>query len=471
MTYEKILEICKKSKIEIIDFKFCDLPGTWQHFGIPLKQFDKSIFTEGTGFDGSSIRGFKEIEESDMILIPDISTFSIDPFGKIPGGSFLCNVYESAKKRFPGDPRFIAEKAEKYLIESGIADKSCFGPEAEFFIFDSVKFGEDQNLSYHEIKSAEANWHDCEKEGIADNGNKIRNKEGYFPTAPLDQLVGIRREMVIELEKAGIEVEKEHHEVSTGGQAEIDIKYDSLLNAADKLMAFKYIVKNVAARNGKTATFMPKPIFGDNGSGMHIHISLWKKGNPVFYEKSGYADLSETALHFTGGLLKHAPALMAFAAPTTNSYKRLVPGYEAPVNLAYSASNRSAAIRIPAYSDKPHAKRIEFRPPDPSANPYLIFSAMLMAGLDGIKNKINPGKPFDKNIYKLSEKDAAEIPKVPDSLDKSLLALEKDNKFLTAGGVFSDSLIKTWIDYKKKSEYDFIRIRPTAAEFILYYNA
>jgi len=470
MTYEKILENAEKNKIEIIDLKFCDLPGTWQHFGIPLKQLDKSIFTEGLGFDGSSIRGFKEIEESDMILIQDINTLFIDPFGKIPSAGLICNVYESSKNRFGGDPRFIAEKAEKYLIESGIADKSCFGPEAEFFIFDSVKFGESQNFSCHEIKSAEANWHDCENEGNADNGNKIRNKEGYFPVAPLDRLADMRREMVLEMEKSGIEVEKEHHEVSTGGQAEIDIKYDSLLNAADKLMTFKYIVKNVAARHGKTATFMPKPIFGDNGSGMHTHVSLWKKGDPIFYEKSGYAGLSETALHFVGGLLEHAPALMAFAAPTTNSYKRLVPGYEAPVNLAYSLSNRSAAIRIPAYSDKPHAKRIEFRPPDPSANPYLVFSAMLMAGLDGIKNKINPGKPFDKNIYKLDEKDAMEIPKVPDSLGKSLLALEKDNKFLTAGGVFSNSLIKTWIDYKRTSEYDFVRIRPTAAEFILYYN-
>ncbi len=500
MTYQNLLKICQKNKInpvrkhrrdldrvknivsnrglsngvKLIDLKFCDLPGAWQHFSIPIEELSKKIFVNGVGFDGSSIRGFKEIQESDMLLVPDLKTFCLEPFSGLPTASFICDVWEPGrhKKRFENDPRFVAQKAEDYLKKTKIGDTAYFGPEAEYFIFDSVRFSQDQNFSYYELNSAEANWSENgdKKSPANGDGYKIRNKEGYFPVPPLDKLVEIRRETVLELQRLGIRVEKEHHEVSTGGQAEIDIRYDSLCNMADKLMLFKYVVKNVAKKYGKTATFMPKPIFGDNGSGMHIHISLWKQGKPLFFDKSGYAQLSKTALYFIGGLLKHASALMAFVAPTTNSYKRLVPGYEAPVNLVYSARNRSAAIRIPMYSDKPAEKRIEFRPPDPAANPYLAFSAMLMAGLDGIKNKIDPGKPLDKNIYKLSEEEKKNFSQVPDSLGKALLALEKDRNFLLAGGVFSEGLINTWLSYKRSAEYDFIRLRPHPAEFILYYD-
>jgi glutamine synthetase len=470
MSYEEIIKECEKRDIRLIDLKFCDLPGTWQHFTIPIKEFDKKIFEEGLGFDGSSIRGFKEIQESDMILIPDPETFMFDPFSKFPLGSFICDIYEPSKKPFENDPPFIAKKAEEFLAKSGLADKAYFGPEPEFFIFDKVNFGSGQNFSFHEIRSAEANWDAKEDKDLPGNGHgyKIRNKEGYFPVPPMDQLADIRREMIFEMEKMGIEAEKEHHEVSTGGQAEIDIKYGTLKKIADQVMAFKYTVKNVAFRNGKSATFMPKPIWGDNGSGMHVHASLWKEGSRLFYSDSGYANLSEMALYFIGGLLKHAPAVLAFAAPTTNSYKRLVPGFEAPVNLAYSNRNRSAAIRIPDYSKNPAAKRIEFRPPDPSANPYLTFSAMLLAGLDGIKNKIDPGEPVNGNIYKMSGDKS--IPQVPDSLDKSLVALEKDSEFLTKDGVFSKDLISVWIDHKRTAEYDFVRTRPSPAEFALYYD-
>ncbi|MFA5248910.1 MAG: type I glutamate--ammonia ligase [Candidatus Paceibacterota bacterium] len=472
MVYEEIIETCEKHGIKLVDFKFCDLPGTWQHFTVPLSALDKKVLEEGLGFDGSSIRGFKEIQESDMLLVPDLETFAVDPFSKFPLGSFICDIYEPGAKKTPfeNDPRFVARKAEELLTKSGVADKAYFGPEAEFFIFDKVNFGADQNFSFHEIRSVEANWNAKEDKDIPGNGSgyKIRNKEGYFPVPPADQLADIRREMVFEMEKLGIEVEKEHHEVSTGGQAEIDIKYDTLKKIADNVMKFKYAVKNVAFRNGKTATFMPKPIWGDNGSGMHVHVSLWKNGTPLFHSASGYANLSELAVYFIGGLLKHAPAILAFAAPTTNSYKRLVPGFEAPVNLVYSNRNRSAAIRVPNYSTSPASKRIEFRPPDPSANPYLVFSAMLLAGLDGIKNKIKPLDPIDGNIYKMGASD--KLPQVPDSLDKSLAALEKDNEFLTRDGVFTKGLINTWIDYKRTAEYDVIRTRPSSAEFMLYYD-
>jgi glutamine synthetase len=471
MTYQDLKSVCAKNNVEMIDLKFCDMPGAWQHFSLPLDQLSERLFKEGSGFDGSSIRGFKKIHESDMVLIPDIDTFFIDPFSKIKTASFICNVYEAgAKTRFEEDPRYIAQKAEKYLAESGFADKSYFGPEAEFFIFDSAKFRQEQNCAFYELRSAEASWrgNGDDDPNHCGNGYKIRNKEGYFPVSPLDQSGDIRKEMVVELKNMGIEVEKEHHEVATGGQAEIDIKYSTLLKTADNLMAFKYAVKNVAFRFGRTATFMPKPLFGDNGSGMHIHISLWKDLTPLFYDQNGYAGLSATALYFIGGLLKHAPALMALCAPTTNSYKRLVPGYEAPVNLVYSASNRSAAIRIPAYSNAPESKRVEFRPSDPSANPYLAFSALLMAGINGIKNKIDPGKPTDINMYAANPDH--KIPQVPDSLKGSLEALENNHQFLLEGSVFSKNFVESWIEHKVSSEYDYVKMRPSPAEFILYYD-
>ncbi len=465
MDYKEIIEKCEKNGVKIIDLKFCDLPGAWQHFTVPIKQFDEKIFIDGIGFDGSSIRGFKNIEESDMILIPDGKTFVIDRFGKEPAGSLICNIHEpETKERFANDARFVAQKAEAYLEKTGIADAAYFGPEPEFFIFDRVEFANGQNRAFQRVESGEANWSDNgESDG---SGYKIRNKEGYFPMSPTDQTADIRRDMVAELKRLGVQVEKEHHEVATAGQAEIDIKYDSLLSQADKIMLFKYAVKNVARRAGKTATFMPKPLFGDNGSGMHTHISLWKDSKALFFDANGYAGLSQTALWFVGGLLAHGRSLMAFCAPTTNSYKRLVPGFEAPTNLAYSARNRSAAIRVPMYNNSPAAKRIEFRPPDASCNPYLAFSTMLMAGIDGIKNKIEPGDPANGNIYK----NGNGITQVPASLEESLAALKTDYQYLLGGGVFGESLINDWIAYKKTAECDFCRLRPTPAEFELYYG-
>jgi glutamine synthetase len=461
--HKEMVEKCKKENVRLVDLRFCDLPGAWQHFAVPINQFEERIFSGGIGFDGSSIRGFKNIEESDMILIPDAKTFGIDRFGKEPAGSLICDVCDpESKTRFEKDPRAIAQAAEKFLKESGTADAACFGPEAEFFIFDRVEFANEQNRAFYQIESGEANWPGGEGAG---SGHKIRNKEGYFPMAPADQTMDIRREMVAELQQLGIEVEKEHHEVATAGQAEIDIKYDTLAAQADKIMMFKYAVKNVAHRFGKTATFMPKPLFGDNGSGMHTHISLWKNGKNLFFDKKGYAQLSQTALWFIGGLLTHGRSLMAFCAPTTNSYKRLVPGFEAPTNLAYSARNRSAAIRVPMYDNSPAAKRIEFRPPDASGNPYLAFAAMLMAGIDGIKNKTDPGQPANGDIYKNN----GGIPQVPASLEESLAALETDHKYLLDSGVFGASLIERWISFKK-NECDFCRLKPTPAEFELYYG-
>jgi len=458
-----MVEKCKKENVRLIDLRFCDLPGAWQHFSVPINQFEERIFSGGIGFDGSSIRGFKNIEESDMILIPDARTFAVDRFGKEPVGGLICDVCDpESKTRFEKDPRAIAQAAEKFLKESGTADAAYFGPEPEFFIFDRVEFANEQNRAFYQIESGEANWPGGEGAG---SGHKIRNKEGYFPMAPADQTMDIRREMVAELQQLGIEVEKEHHEVATAGQAEIDIKYDTPAAQADKIMMFKYAVKNVAHRFGKTATFMPKPLFGDNGSGMHTHISLWKNGENLFFDEKGYAQLSQTALWFIGGLLAHGRSLMAFCAPTTNSYKRLVPGFEAPTNLAYSARNRSAAIRVPMYDNSPSAKRIEFRPPDASGNPYLAFEAMLMAGIDGIKNKTDPGEPANGDIYKNN----GGIPQVPASLEESLAALETDYKYLLDSGVFGASLIERWISFKK-NECDFCRLKPTPAEFELYYG-
>ncbi len=475
MNSKEIISLCEKAGAKNIDLKFCDLPGAWQHFTIPLDQFDEKIFADGVGFDGSSIRGFKEIDDSDMVLVPDPKTFVIDIFGKEPSGSLICDVYEppaftndfeskELKSRFINDSRAVAQRAEEFLKKSGIADTAYYGPEAEFFIFDRVEFGGDQNRAFYRIESLEANWgENGEDDG---SGYKIRNKEGYFPMAPADQTADVRRAMVAELKRLGIEVEKEHHEVATAGQAEIDIKYDSLLSQADKIMTFKYAIKNVAREHGKTATFMPKPLFSDNGSGMHTHISLWKGSTALFADEKGYAGLSQTALWFIGGLLKHGRSLMALCAPTTNSYKRLVPGFEAPTNLAYSARNRSAAIRIPMYSNAAASKRIEFRPADASCNPYLAFAGMLCAGLDGITNKIDPGIPANGNIYK----DSGSILQVPDSLQDSLKALENDHNYLLAGGVFNKETITAWIGYKISAEYDYVRTRPTPAEFDLYYN-
>nr|WP_243137448.1 type I glutamate--ammonia ligase [Desulfofundulus thermobenzoicus] len=470
------MQFIKENNIEIIDLKFNDLPGLWQHFSMPAEELTEmddlmdSIFVEGVGFDGSSIRGFQKINESDMILIPDPNTAVLDPVCQVPTLSMICDIFDPmTKKPYTRDPRYVAKKAEDYLKKSGIADTSYYGPEAEFFILDDVRFAQNQHYGYYFIDSNEGAWNTGREEN-PNLGYKPRYKEGYFPVPPHDSLQDLRSEIVLTMKKAGIKVEVHHHEVATGGQAEIDMKFDSLVNMGDKLMMYKYIVKNVCRKHNKVATFMPKPLFGDNGSGMHTHISLWKDGVNLFYDPKGYALLSQTALYFIGGLLRHAPALMAFCAPTTNSYKRLVPGYEAPVNLVYSQRNRSAAIRIPMYSPSPKSKRIEFRPPDPSCNAYLAFAAMLMAGLDGIENRIDPGQPLDKDIYELPPEEAREIPQVPGSLEESINALEKDHAFLLKGDVFTPDVIETWIDYKREKEIDEVRTRPHPYEFYLYFD-
>ncbi len=476
MKPEEILRFIKENNIEIIDLKFNDLPGLWQHFSMPAEELTEmddltdGIFAEGVGFDGSSIRGFQKINESDMILIPDPNTAVIDPVCEVPTLSMICDIYDPlTKKPYTRDPRYVAKKAEAYLRQTGIADTSYFGPEAEFFIFDDVRFAQNQHYGYYFVDSVEGAWNTGKEEG-PNLGYKLRYKEGYFPVPPHDAYQDLRSEMILTMKKAGIKVEVHHHEVATGGQAEIDMKFDSLLNMGDKILMYKYIVKNVARKHKKVVTFMPKPVFSDNGSGMHTHISLWKDGKNLFYDPSGYALLSETALYFIGGLLKHAPALMAFCAPTTNSYKRLVPGYEAPVNLVYSQRNRSAAIRIPVYSPNPKSKRIEFRPPDGSCNPYLAFAAMLMAGVDGIQNKIHPGEPVDRDIYELPPEEAAKIPQVPGSLEEAISALEKDHDFLLKGDVFTQDVIDVWIEYKRTREIDEVRTRPHPYEFYLYFD-
>jgi glutamine synthetase len=474
MSPSDVLRLAEEQGAKMVDFKFVDMPGTWQHFSIPLSQLDQDLFDAGIGFDGSSIRGFQEIHESDMLLMPDPTTAVMDPFGVTPTLSLICDVVEPGTLRpYSRDPRSLAKRAEAYLRDTGIADTSYFGPEAEFFIFDDVRYDSAPHTQFYAVDSREGNWNTArdERPNLA---NKIRNKEGYFPVPPVDSLQDIRNEMCLVMESVGVPVERQHHEVATAGQAEIDMKFDTLVGMADKLMMYKYVVKNVALRHGKVVTFMPKPIYGDNGSGMHVHQSLWKKGEPLFFDARGYALLSEKARFYIGGLLLHAPAILAFAAPTTNSYRRLVPGFEAPVNLVFSARNRSAAIRIPMYSDKPHTKRIEFRPPDPSCNPYLAFSAMLLAGLDGIARRIDPSAhgmgPLDKNIYDLSEAEYAEIRSVPGSLAEALGALDQDRAFLTAGGVFSDDLIDDYLSYKMAREVDEVRLRPTPHEFYLYFD-
>ena len=450
MNVREVLDFAKKNKVQVVDMKFVDLIGTWQHFTIPISELTEGLFKDGSGLDGSSIRGWRAINNSDMLLVPDPSTACLDPFCSVPTLSLVGNVVDPiTRETYDRDPRYIAQKAEKYLQSTKIGDISYWGPEAEFFIFNHARYDQTNHSGYYFIDSDEGVWN-MGQEGV-NLGGKIRHKEGYFPVPPTDTQQDIRTEMVLEMEKAGIATEKHHHEVATAGQAEIDIRFDSLVRTADKMMMFKYIVKNVARRHGKTATFMPKPIFGDNGSGMHTHQSIWKEGKPLFAGKE-YAGVSQMCLHYIGGILKHAPALAAFTNPSTNSYKRLTPGFEAPVLLAYSSRNRSAGIRIPMYSPSPKAKRIEVRFPDPAANPYLAFAAMLMAGLDGIENKINPGEPAEKDLYDLEAKEAAKIRTMPGSLDEALNHLEKNHQFLLKGGVFSEDLIESWIAYKRSKE-------------------
>lgn len=466
---EKALKQLKDSKAKFIDFKFVDFPGQWQHFTVPVSEFDASSFENGYGFDGSSIRGWKHIHESDMLIIPDPSTFWIDPFIAVPTASFICNVHEPAtREKYDRCPRSIAQRAEAYLKSTGLADTVFYGPEAEFFVFDDVRFNSAPNGSFYEVDSVEGKWNSGRDE-MPNLGYKPRYKEGYFPVPPTDSLMDLRNEMVLNLQACGLHVETQHHEVASGGQCEIDLRFSPLLTAADQLMMFKYIIKNTARMNNKTVTYMPKPIFGDNGSGMHVHTSLWKNGKPLF-AGNGYAGLSEMALHFIGGLLKHAPSLLAFTNPTTNSYKRLVPGFEAPVNLAYSQRNRSASVRIPMYSNSPKAKRVEFRCPDASGNPYLGFSAMLMAGLDGVLNRIDPGEPLDKDIYDMEPEELKNVPSTPPSLAEALQALKDDHQFLLKGGVFTEDVINSWIAYKTEKEIKPMALQPHPYEFHLYYD-
>ncbi|MHC1767872.1 MAG: type I glutamate--ammonia ligase [Verrucomicrobiia bacterium] len=467
-TPASIVEMAKKEGAKMVDIKFVDTFGVWQHFSCPINELTEEVFSEGFGFDGSSIRGWKSIEASDMLAMPDPETAFIDPFCAVPTLSLTCTIAETGTKEpYTRDPRGIAQRAEKFLASTGVADQAFFGPEAEFFIFDNVQYDAKANGTFYSVDSEEAPWNSARDE-MPNLGYKIRHKEGYFPVAPADTQQDIRTEMCLLMEQLGIKIERQHHEVATAGQAEIDYRFDTLLRAADAMMVYKYVVKNVARRHGKTATFMPKPLFGDNGSGMHTHQSLWKKGKPLFAGNE-YAGLSQMALYYIGGLLKHASALCALCSPTTNSYKRLVPGYEAPVNLAYSSRNRSAAIRIPTYSENPKAKRVEYRPPDPSANPYLCFAALLMAGLDGIQNKIDPGEPMDKNLYELPPEEMAKVPQVPGSLSDAIVHLERDHEFLLKGDVFSRDFLEMWIANKRKDS-DALRLRPHPYEFYLYYD-
>jgi glutamine synthetase len=468
---DEVLRFIKDEDVQFVDVRFCDLPGVMQHFNVPAQSVDADFFTNGQMFDGSSIRGFQAIHESDMKLIPDPATAYLDPFRAEKTLALNFSIVDPfTDEPYSRDPRNIAAKAEAYLAGSGIADTVYFGPEAEFYVFDDVRFETKANAGYYYIDSIEGAWNSGRVEEGGNRGYKTRYKGGYFPVPPVDHYADLRDQMSIELGRAGIQVERAHHEVGTAGQAEINYKFDTLLHAGDQLMLFKYIIKNVAWAAGKTATFMPKPLFGDNGSGMHCHQSLWKDGNPLFYDELGYAGLSDMARYYIGGLLKHAPSLLAFTNPTMNSYHRLVPGFEAPVNLVYSQRNRSACIRIPITGANPKAKRIEFRVPDPSSNPYLAFSAMLMAGMDGIRNKIEPEQPVDKDLYELPPDEHAEIAQVPSSLPEVLTSLEEDNGYLMEGGVFTEDLIETWIEYKRTHEIDPIRLRPHPHEFELYYD-
>jgi glutamine synthetase len=461
------MQLIKDQDIKMLDFRFIDPFAVWHHFSFSAKEFSEDTFEEGLGFDGSSIRGFQAINESDMILFPDPTTAFIDPFFSVPTLVMICDIYDPITHQpYNKDPRYVAKKAEAFLKQTGIADQAFFGPEAEFFLFNNVAYTSGANTGFYQIDSAEGWWNT----GGGGLGGQVPAKRGYFPCPPVDSLQDVRSQMVLTMEDMGIEVEVHHHEVATAGQCEIDLRFDTLLRMADKLTMYKYVIKQVARKNGMTATFMPKPLFEDNGSGMHCHQSLWKNGNTVMYDESGYAGLSDTARYYIGGLLKHAPAILAFAAPSTNSYKRLVPGYEAPINLVYSQRNRSAICRIPMYSGSPKAKRVEFRAPDPSANPYLAFPAMLLAGLDGIINQIDPGAPIDKDLYDLPPEEAAEITNTPGTLDAVLEALEADKDFLLAGDVFTEDLIEAYIDYKRIAEIDAVRLRPHPYEFNLYFD-
>lgn len=469
-TPQEVLSMISENGVEIVDLKFIDLPGMWQHCSFHISQIDEETISEGLPFDGSSIRGWKAINESDMLMVPDPSTAWLDPFTEVPTLSMTCSISEPRTgDPYSRCPRSIAAKAIDYMKGTGIADTAYFGPEAEFFIFDDVRFDQTQNSAYHFVDSVEGRWNSGREEAGGNLGYKPRYKEGYFPVPPSDTYQDLRSEMLLTMGKLGVPIEKHHHEVATGGQAELGYKFGELIEAADNLMIYKYVIKNVARKHGKTVTFMPKPLFNDNGTGMHTHQSLWTDGNPLFYG-DGYADLSQLALHYIGGILKHAPALLAFTNPTTNSYKRLVPGFEAPVNLAYSSGNRSASIRIPLTGSNPKAKRLEFRCPDATSNPYLAFAAMLMAGLDGIKNQIDPGASLDVDIYDLSPEELAKIPSTPGSLLEALENLEKDHQFLLEGGVFTEDLIQTWIEYKIDNEVNPLRLRPHPYEFSLYYD-
>lgn len=473
-----VLAMAREQGVRMVDLKFTDVPGTWQHTSLSIQALDEAAFAEGLGFDGSSIRGFQEISESDMILIPDPSTAVIDPFYEQRTMSMICNVFDPiTREPYSRDPRYVAQKAEGYLIETGIADTCYMGPEAEFFIFDHVAFDQTVNRAFYEVDTHQGFWNrgagfgaGPSQNGDRNLGYTLRPQEGYLPAPPGDTHADLRARMVVVMEELGIECEFHHHEVSAGGQAEIDMRFDRLLRMADNLQTYKYVVKNVARQAGKTATFMPKPLFEENASGMHVHQSLFTGGENLMYDFNGYGLLSREALNYIGGLLKHSPALMAFGAPTTNSYRRLVSGYEAPVNLAYSQRNRSACVRIPVYSPEPKTKRVEFRPPDPAANPYLLFSAMMMAGLEGIQSRLDPGLPVDKDLYELPEEELARIPIVPGSLEEALDALEADHEFLLKGDVFTEDLLETYIEHKRTEEVAPVRIRPHPWEFALYYD-
>lgn len=470
MTPSEVVAFAKEHDVKIVDLKFTDLPGMWQHFSMMAGELTEDLFEEGCGFDGSSIRGFQAINESDMLLFPDPTTAIIDPVCKVPTLSITCNIKDPITlENYTRDVRYIAQKAEAYLQSTGIADTSYWGPEAEFYLLNDIRYGQNQHSGFYSVDSVEGSWNSGREEN-PNLGYKPRYKEGYFPVPPSDTLQDLRSEICLKLIEAGVDVEVHHHEVGTAGQGEIDIRYGELTVTGDKMALYKYIIKNVARENNLVATFMPKPLFQDNGSGMHVHQSLWKDGKNIFYDPQGYSLLSEDALYYIGGLLAHARSLCAIIAPTTNSYKRLVPGYEAPVNIAYSQRNRSACVRIPVYSKSEKAKRIEFRPPDPACNSYLAFSALLLAGLDGIQNRIHPGDPLDRDLYDLEPEELADIESTPASLGDALDALEEDHEYLLKGDVFTQDVLDTWIDYKRENEVDAVNIRPHPYEFYLYHD-